>query len=517
MPDFARVALCGDCLGGSHPMQSEPSRQRCLEGPPPRPHPKDKLHFRIESMRHFVAPGLARPCVILRRKGEGARPAGKTMRIEVTARSDAATLDLRPAGEVAPSLALPWIAKLRLGLLLGLAALAVLTNFAFAVAVPLGWIALPLAVMAVSNLLVYRYPVAFGARRTLGSLLALDTLCLTALLSLTGGPSNPFTLLYLLQIVLSAVVLSKQWTWALGVLSTVCFGFLFRFNIPQPMLEMHHVHNGFAIHLIGMWIAFVAAALLITVFIGKVSESLRRREQEVLALREQLTRNERLAAIATLSAGAAHELGTPLATIAILSKELELAARRMSIPEAAEEASVIRSEVERCRTILERMSIRGGAAPGESPALIRLEELLERVMSDLAASQQARLQTLVAAGMTTAELPVEATRQALTALVKNALDAGEHESRVLLSVESIGVWLRFIVQDSGCGMSPETLQHVSEPFYTSKGQSGGMGLGTFLVRMFAENVKGSLVFESEAGVGTKVVLDVPLVNDGRQR
>ena len=439
------------------------------------------------------------------------------MRIEVTARSDAATLDLRPAGEVAPSLALPWIAKLRLGLLLGLAALAVLNDVAFASAVPLGWVALPLAVMAVSNLLVYRYPVAFGARRTLGSLLALDTLCLTALLALTGGPSNPFTLLYLLQIVLSAVVLSKEWTWALGVLSTVCFGFLFRYNIPQPMLEMHHVHNGFAVHLIGMWIAFVGAALLITVFIGKVSEALRRREQEVLALREQLTRNERLASIATLAAGAAHELGTPLATIAVLSRELELAASRMSIPQAAEEANVIRSEVERCRTILERMSVRGGAAPGESPESIGLEEMLGRVKTGLAESQQVRLKTRVAGELKAAELPVEATRQALAALVTNALDAGGPESAVFLGVEGSGGSLRFTVEDSGCGMSPETLQHVSEPFYTSKGQSGGMGLGTFLVRMFAENVKGSLSFESEAGVGTKVVLDVPLVNNGRQR
>ena len=439
------------------------------------------------------------------------------MRIEVTAKSDAATLDLRPAGEVAPSLALPWIAKLRLGLLLGLAALAVLNDVAFAAGVPLGWVALPLAVMAVSNLLVYRYPVLFGARRTLGSLLALDTLCLTALLSLTGGPSNPFTLLYLLQIVLSAVVLSKEWTWALGVLSTVCFGFLFRFNIPQPMLEMHHIHNGFAVHLIGMWIAFVAAALLITVFIGKVSEALRHREQEVLALREQLTRNERLASIATLAAGAAHELGTPLATIAVLSKELELAARRMAIPEAAEEAGVIRSEVDRCRTILERMSFHGGAAPGESPALIGLEEMVGLVIGGVTELQQARVKSLVSGEVTTAGLPVEATRQALTALVTNALDASAPEGPVVLSAEGSGSLLRFTVQDSGCGMSPETLQHVSEPFYTTKGHSGGMGLGTFLVRMFADNVKGSLTFESELGAGTKVVLDVPLVNNGRQR
>ena len=213
--------------------------------------------------------------------------------------------------------------------------------------------------MAASNLLAGRVIRRLGTRPALGTLLALDTLCLTALLALTGGPANPFTVLYLVQITLSAVILSKAWTWALGLVSAAGFGLLFAVHVRLPIFEAHHTADGFSAHLTGMWLAFAAGALLITVFIGKVSEALRKREQEVLALRDRLARHERLGAIATLAAGAAHELGTPLGTIAVASKDLEYYATEISRnAEVAEDARLIRSEVERCRRILNQMSAR---------------------------------------------------------------------------------------------------------------------------------------------------------------
>ena len=99
---------------------------------------------------------------------------------------------------------------------------------------------------------------------------------------------NPFSLLYLVQITLSAVVLQKIWTWALGILSTVCFGLLFFFHMPSAVFETHHVEQGLSPHLVGMWIAFVIAAGLITFFTGKVSDALRNREREVLNLQDRL-------------------------------------------------------------------------------------------------------------------------------------------------------------------------------------------------------------------------------------
>ena len=128
------------------------------------------------------------------------------MRVSVTERRDTPPPDLRPAGELAPSLALPWIAKLRYGVVAGQAVLILVAHFGFDVSLPLAWLALPLAAMTASNIMLDRLVTALGARPALGFLLALDTLCLTALLALSGGPANPFSLLYLVQITLSAVV-----------------------------------------------------------------------------------------------------------------------------------------------------------------------------------------------------------------------------------------------------------------------------------------------------------------------
>jgi len=402
--------------------------------------------------------------------------------------------DTRPAGELAPTLALPWVARLRWGLVAGEAVLLLLARFAFDIDLPMAWLALPLLATALSNFFFNRSAAA------LGWLLALDTVSLTVLLALSGGPANPFSLLYLVQITLSAVILSKQWTWALGTLSIAGFAFLFAFHVRVPVFEGHHMPEGYSIHLTGMWVAFAAAALLITVFIGKVSEALRRGEQQVLALRDRLARHERLASLVTLAAGAAHELSTPLATIAISSRDLELMAASES--DVAAEARLIRAEVDRCSRILRQMSARGAEPAGEMPAHVELLDLLRTVARDF--GERLRVS---AAGQAT--LPVEATRQALTALVKNALDASAEDGAVDLTAEIAAGLVRFSVQDTGCGMNAETLQHVGEPFFTTKPASAGMGLGTFLVRVFAENLNGTLAYESEVGTGTKAILEIP--------
>ncbi|MGA3096016.1 MAG: ATP-binding protein [Bryobacteraceae bacterium] len=436
------------------------------------------------------------------------------MRVCVTERRDPSPGDLLPAGELAPDLALPWVAKLRYGLLAGLASLILLTHYVFGVGLPIAWLAIPLALMAASNLFARRVIDLLGTRPALGTLLALDILCLTALLALTGGPANPFTVLYLVQIALSAVILSKAWTWALGLASAAGFGLLFAVHLRLPIFEAHHAADGFSAHLTGMWLAFAAGALLITVFIGKVSEALRKREQEVLALRDRLARHERLGAIATLAAGAAHELGTPLGTIAVASRDLEYYATEISRDAGvAEDARLIRSEVERCRRILNQMSARGAEPPGEAPAIAQLEEFLESVIAGLPPVARPAIRTEVAGALREAAFPRQAARQALTALVKNALDASEAGQTVSVSAEAAGGKLRFTVRDSGHGMSPDALNRVGEPFYTTKAPGQGMGLGAFLARLLAQRLDGSLSFDSEVGAGTRAVLEFPLIED----
>jgi two-component system, sensor histidine kinase RegB len=433
------------------------------------------------------------------------------MRVTVAEYHETQPVDLRPAADLAPNLALPWIVKLRYGVLFGQALLLLIAHFAFAVELPIAWLSIPLALTALSNILLSSVSKKWGVRQTLGSILALDTICLTALLALSGGPANPFTILYLVQITLSAIVLSKEWTWALGILSIAGFGFLFPAHVRVSIFEAHHPTGGFSIHLMGMWIAFAAGAFLITVFIGKVSEALRKREQEVLALQLQLARHERLVSIGTLAAGAAHELGTPLSTIAIAARELEhLSEQSLLNSDVTEEARLIRTEVDRCNRILQQMSARGGEPVGESPTKVNVAQLMEEVRSVIPPSEKNRLQIFAAQNGPDVTLPANATRQVLTALINNAADSSSDGQPITITAEVVEHQVRFTVADSGSGMSPEILNRLGEPFFTTKAPGKGMGLGVFLARVFAERLGGNFAFESNLGCGTKAILELPL-------
>ncbi len=254
-----------------------------------------------------------------------------------------------------------------------------------------------------------------------------------------------------------------------------------------------------------MWIAFAIAASLTAYFIGKVAEALRRREQQVLELQQQVSRNERLASLVTLAAGAAHELGTPLASIAVVSKEIERALAGRDA-ELADDARLIRSEVDRCRRILHDMSARGAEATGEAPVRIALSELAERVLAHFSPEQRTWIQ-VTASGSGLA--PPEAAARAVAALVKNALEASPPGVPVALHLGRTAGSIVVRVTDSGSGMPPEILNRIAEPFFTTKEPGRGMGLGLFLVRLFAERLGGQLRFESEPGRGTVATLELP--------
>ncbi|HUI76653.1 MAG TPA: ATP-binding protein [Bryobacteraceae bacterium] len=412
----------------------------------------------------------------------------------------------------APDLALPWVVRLRYGIALGGAVVLALASVRFGLSAALACSFVPLAAVLVSNLLLARLraQVERAPESAVAAVFAMDTLCLTVMLGLTGGSANPFSLLYLVQITLSAVVLEKTWTWALGALSMVCFGALFFWRVPFTPFEGHHIDSA-SPHLVGMWVAFVIAAALIAFFTGKISEALRRREREVLSLQDRIAKNERLASLATLAAGAAHELGTPLGTIAVVARELELYAARMGNGQAVEEdARLIRSEIERSRLILQQMSADGGEPMGEAVRRIAARDLALQAVAQLAEVQRSNVDVVVAVGDAVVTVPALAVARSIGALLRNGLDASAPGDRVTLQVRTSGSATEFAVIDRGHGMASDVLQRVSEPFFTTKEPGKGMGLGAFLVRTMAERLGGELVYESAPGTGTTAKLTLPL-------
>ncbi len=418
--------------------------------------------------------------------------------------------------DAAPRIALPWIVRLRYGLAVGQWITVLAVDRFLAIDLPLVWLAIPPVLTVLSNVWLGRWAARpedserLGPSRILAWIFVLDTLCLTAMLMLSGGPNNPFSLLYLVFITLSAAILTKRQTWALGGLATICFASLFWVYRPIPNLEMHQMTACPNLHLIGMWVGFGVAAFLVALFSGKISELLKEREASLIEMQDELAKKDRLASLVTLAAGAAHELSTPLATIAVVAKELERSAARADSA-LAEDSRLIRTEVERCREILARMSAAGAEPAGETAEAVAVCDLLSAVVAEFEPVGRLRLDLAPASRALELTVPRHAVEQALIALVKNAMQASPTGAAVTISAVADGSLLRLRVQDRGQGMSAETLRHIGEPFFTTKEPGQGMGLGVFLVRTLAGRLGGRLTFESAPGRGTVATLELPLV------
>ena len=346
--------------------------------------------------------------------------------------------------------------------------------------------------------------------RSLAAMVGFDILFLTVQLFLTGGSFNPFNFLYLVHLALAAVVLTPGWTWGLFVLALACSAFLFYGEGALGLVpaSAHSHADQIAMHLKGMWVAFAVAAVFIVHFVGRIRRSLADREADLAAQRGVAARNERLAALATLAAGAAHELATPLGTIAITAREIERQAERGQAA-SEEDARLIRAQVDRCRGILDHLATDAGAMSGEVSTRLSVRDLLDRAMADFRATPPVRI-----AGETGIEVlaPSRAVTQAIRAVIKNGYEANPGTAPSI-EVQEVARQARVIVRDTGPGMDGETLARVGEPFFTTKTAGHGMGLGLFLATTVVEKLGGSLGVESWPGRGTRVTIGLPMASE----
>jgi two-component system, sensor histidine kinase RegB len=406
-----------------------------------------------------------------------------------------------------------WLVRLRWAEIAGQASTVLVVRLLTRVDLPLTALAVVVGIGLVSNVALELYYFGLpGAGRDDGggppvhewqvaAIMALDVALLTALLYLTGGPLNPFGFLYLVQIALATVLFRAVWTWTLVALSFLGFGLLLLGSRPLPISDQTRM--------VGMWVALGVAAAFIVHFLMRITDALADRDRELAEARNLAARQERLASLATMAAGAAHELSTPLGTVALVAKELERGLSSGGDPEMVADARLIREQVGRCRVILDQMAGGAGAA-GEGVETRTVDALLDEALTGVRTHPAIRRAIADEVARAEVRLPPRAVSQALRSLVTNAQDASPAETPVTVEVACDDATLRIVVADRGPGMPPEILARIGEPFYTTKAPGRGMGLGLFLARAVVESVGGAMIIESTVGRGTRVQVVVPV-------
>lgn len=356
-------------------------------------------------------------------------------------------------------------------------------------------------VTAVSNAALTILPfLGRPPRWTIFMVLLLDVLLLTVLLSLTGGPDNPFTSLYLIHVAMAVIVLRAGWTWLVVATVAGCYGTLLRWH--------QDLHLTPPVRAAGNWVSLVLVCVLIAAFIGRVIRSLRQREHELASMQERAVRSEQLAALTTLAAGAAHELNTPLGTIAVVARELELTFDPGGAADSVlEDARLIRREVDRCRNILSRMRV-DIAEDVSHRAAVSLDDLEAHLRESLGPQELRRLRISRDPRIDSVAAPPRALEQALLVLLRNGFEASGPEDAVTLRIERRDGHVRFEVSDRGTGMSAELLRRAGQPFFTTKEPGRGMGLGLFLVRLVAQQCDATFSIDSTPGAGTTCLLEL---------
>jgi len=397
-----------------------------------------------------------------------------------------------------PRIGLLWLARLRWHALGAIALAMTLAPWLMGVFVPWRSAFVLVGGLALSNVgcALWGHSERQVARGVLGAVMLVDTSLLTAALALAGGTLNPFVTLYVIEVTLAALLLDLAWLIGVGVASIAGYALL----LVLPPVPVGHM---------GIESSLCAFALTLGInatLVVRIAAELRRRQTALAAAQRESAQAEKLASLTSLAAGAAHELATPLGSIAVAATELE-ALIESEPAQALLEARLIREQVTRCKQILQRLGARAGSEPGELSQRTTAREVLALLRRELGARAE-RLETQGDPALEL-EAPLESLVAVLANLVSNGLQASAPETSVTLSLSAQAGELRFTTLDRGTGIEPVLLPRLGEPFFTTKEPGAGLGLGLFLAFRFARAQGGRLRIDSTPGIGTRVDLELP--------
>lgn len=337
--------------------------------------------------------------------------------------------------------------------------------------------------------------------------LLVDVITLTAQLYLSGGATNPFSFLYLLQVILGAVLLRAWAVWTMVVVTAACFVGLTLFYRPLA-LPGDYYGTLFGPYIEGTLICFALNAALLVIFITRISRNLRARDARLADLRERAAEEEHIVRMGLLASGAAHELGTPLSTVSVILADWRRVPAIAADPQLLEEIGEMQVQVQRCKSIVSGILLSAGEPSGDAPVATTVRTFLDDLVKEWRETRPiTRFTYDNRFGEDLSIVSDSAIKQMIYNVLDNALEASP--GSVGLDVTRDGDALRLDIWDSGPGFRPEMLAQLGKPYLSSKGRPGA-GLGLFLVSNVARTLHGRVSAHNRPEGGAIVTLTLPL-------
>ncbi|MQQ99300.1 ATP-binding protein [Glaciimonas soli] len=337
--------------------------------------------------------------------------------------------------------------------------------------------------------------------------LLVDVGALTAQLYLSGGTTNPFAFLYLLQVILSAVLLEAWTTWIIVAISGACLAGLSLFS--KPLVLPPTAGNGLSsLYVDGILICFAINASLLVFFITRINRNLRAGYAQLADLRQRAVEEDHIVRMGLLASGAAHELGTPLATLSVILGDWKRMPEFKKNSELLEEIGEMQVQLQRCKTIVSGILLSAGEARGESAVKTTINTFLNNLASDWRTTRP--VVTFVYENRISQDIPVvfdSALKQMICNVLDNAFEASPQWLRFEAAQEADALTL--LITDAGPGFAPEILAQLGKPYQSSKGRPGG-GLGLFFVISVARKLGGTVTVKNSEQGGASVLLTLPL-------
>lgn len=335
--------------------------------------------------------------------------------------------------------------------------------------------------------------------------LGFDLTAFTLLLYLSGGASNPFSLLYVLHAVLVALLLPLPWAAAGNLAAITCFVILGRIHLPLALSTGDPLPA--SLFAFGQWLSFTLTTGITAWFVMRIVTTLREHSAMLNDAAQRALRDEAVLRVGAVAAGAAHELATPLTTMAVAAAEI---LRNAESPVVTHDANILASQIGICREIIANLLAAGGHAQSVSGGRERLDVFLEAIAGRCRTMHpEARIvsnwELISPAPEIFAE---EALRQALMALLGNAIDASPPD--VEFRGQREGTNVRLTIADRGSGIPAAHVDKLGRSFFTTKPLGHGAGLGLVLASRAIERLGGTISWANRDGGGTLVKVEIPL-------